>query len=66
MKGRRWDNGLAARSPKETSDDDDGDDDALARGEVSVRSGVVMLEEAVCQSNQIASTARRIEEMGSG
>jgi hypothetical protein len=53
MKGRRWDNDLAARSPKETSDDDD---DALARGEVSVRSGVVMLEEVVCQSNRIAST----------
>jgi hypothetical protein len=54
MEGQRWDGGLAARSPKETSDD--GDDDALARGEVSVRSGVVMLE-VVCQSNRIASTA---------
>ena len=59
MKGRRRDNDLAARSPKETSDDDDddGDDDALARGEVSVRSGVVMLEEVVYQSNRIANTA---------
>jgi hypothetical protein len=56
MEGQRWDGGLAARSPKETSDDGD-DDDALARGEVSVRSGVVMLEEVVCQSNRIASTA---------
>ena len=47
MEGQRWDGDLAARS-LETSDDDD---DALARGEVSVRSGVVMLEEAVRQSN---------------
>ena len=65
MEGQRWDGDLAARYSRETSDDDD-DDDVLAGGEVSVRSGVVMLEEAVCQSNQIASTARRIEEMGSG
>jgi hypothetical protein len=59
MEGRRWDDGLAARSPKETSDydDDDDDDDALAGGEVSVRSGVVMLEEVVCESNRIASKA---------
>jgi hypothetical protein len=63
MEGQRWDGDLAARYSRETSDDDD---DVLAGGEVSVRSGVVMLEEAVCQSNQIASTARRIEEMGSG
>jgi hypothetical protein len=31
--------------------DDDDDDKVLAGGEVSVRSGVVMLEETVCQSN---------------
>jgi hypothetical protein len=58
MEGRRWDDDLAARSPKETSDDDDDDDDeALAGGEISVKSGVVMLQEVVCQSNRIASKA---------
>jgi hypothetical protein len=58
MERRRWNDDLAARSPKETLDDcDDDDDEALAGGEISVKSGVVMLEEVVCQSNRIASKA---------
>jgi hypothetical protein len=59
MERRRWNDDLAARSPKETLDDcdDDDDDEALAGGEISVKSGVVMLQEVVCQSNRIASKA---------
>jgi hypothetical protein len=56
MERRRWNDDLAARSPKETLDDCD-DNEALAGGEISVKSGVVMLEEVVCQSNRIASKA---------
>ena len=57
MEGQRWDGDLAARYSRETSDDDD--DDVLAGGEVSVRSGVVMLEEAVLsvESNRKARQA---------
>jgi hypothetical protein len=57
MERRRWNDDLAARSPKETLDDCDDDDEALAGGEIFVKSGVVMLEEVVCQSNRIASKA---------